>query len=206
MTNEVETVNAFAAAAADRLAYETAKATMCNANMKKLQTTVKRFSHDSIVALLIAANVDANCVNESTNSNSRTDIYEVEKITNAVSAAANADILNVYTRLMFLTAVKCHAANVDILADDLRNCTSAHLKADKSRKAYIVQNDRFITDGTVNSQFRSSLAALLSLNVLRETSISKKARTFAVNVENNIAKLFAEKFKVTLAVAETATE
>lgn len=181
MTKKIEMNNTFATALNTR--YETCiKLDKLSEKNRKSLTTFRDECNNSdvIAAFLTSAALDTRCFEN--------DVYEIDKVRNLTLLLTDKIALrdfNEMTRLVFMTAYNFEKAELAFTRQDAFNSCSAHIKiADKQRKALTVQHRENKSDSTCTAQHRSSLNALLDLNVIR--SINKSE--FRVNLNAEITK------------------
>lgn len=186
-------LSVYAISVEKRIAFEMSRteSQKAESNYKKFDASARVCNNEACATLMLASNVNVDFANRSLVANSRVNVYTVEKVTNAVSYAANAALLNQYTFHILKTAIALHAANLKLTRDDAKN-VSTNLRVKliaKERKQYMNILPKAIADSTVNSQYASSLDALCTLNVLTES----QNNSFTLNTENAIAKILIEK-------------
>jgi len=180
MTNAI---NVYAASINERHAFEATR-TMSESNLKKLQKAARTVSTDAANAMLVAANVDADFANASVIENKRVDVYALEKLSNFVFCAQfysnNMNDMNYY---ILRTLINCDDAQVMMTLKDAQDACSAHRK---TTNQLVVQNVEHKTDSTVTAQHRSTIAALVMLNILEKTYNEKREVCFKLNNDNAI--------------------
>lgn len=161
-------MNAFANSLNARHAFEATR-TMSDANLKKLQKAARIASTDASNELLAACSVSEDFANASVIENKRVDVYAVEKMMNFVFCAQfMSNNMNEVNRVIFNKLRAYHDVNAEFTKDD----------------AITALNYKAMSHSTITAQHRSTLAALLMLNVISKYTNEAMQTCYRVNADN----------------------
>jgi len=161
-------------------------------NLKKLQHMLQALSNETLANLLKSSNVDANVFSKS--------IYASEKVIKFAQQAIafNANSLNEMTYAIFKSAVAFHNNELEFTKQDACAAISSVVKVDDKRKDAILAKTRrnlHFTTETIAAQSQTSLSALKSLNILKDSVERRNA--YVLNI-NDLTKKLCENLKVEL--------
>lgn len=181
-----------------RKTYE-ANANADNLNIQKtLSGIAQDFSHEAVVSVMHAANVDANFINRQERKNKRFNVYSAQKVSNIALSAASAATLNAYTRMIFLTALKLTKASLSMTHKDAQASLCVDLRCDAHKDAFVVRYAKTIAANTADTQSSSSINALQMFDVLKETRDERNEVAYTLNLQAATTKRLAKALSVAL--------
>lgn len=175
MTSLLDAMNA-------RFDYETAKNADSH-NMQKTLADLKRaMSVVSVAQMMQAANVDAAFINRAERSNARYNVYAAEKVVNIARTLANVATLNHYTRAILLSMSALEANQLTLTQKDaVAACSVAVKLSDVKRDKLLVKYQKHASANTASTQASSSLNALKTFNMIRESRDDANNAVFVLN-------------------------
>jgi len=175
---------------ATRRDYEIAKNADCESMLSNLTAFDKRLSHDPVIALLFASNVNANILNRQERNSARFNVYSFAKILVDTSAST----MNHYSKAILRAAIALAKNDLTLThADAVFACTLDAKHKDNSRAKIIkhAQYAKHVALNTASTQSSSSINSLQALNVLVESR--NAANHVCYNIaDNDFAKALCE--------------
>lgn len=185
--NVNEFKSALAAEIDARASFEASK----NADNDSMQATLKNMrklsDHDVIAEIMLASNVDASFINRAERSNARYNVYAAEKVVNVARSLAKAAQINHYTRAVFAAALALESAEMMLTHADAVAACSASVKHKDSKREKLIKDARYsqhVAANTAATQSSSSINALQTFNLLKETRDASNNAAYALNRES----------------------
>lgn len=169
-----------------RRAYEMSKSADCESMLSNLKAFDKRLSNDAVIALLAAANVNADTLNRQERTSARFNVYSFAKVLSDVSAHT----INHYSRAILASAVALRSAELVLThADAVAACSLDVTHKDKSRAKIIAKSryQKHVAANTASTQASSSINSLAALNVLIESRDAANHVCYSI-ADNDFAK------------------
>lgn len=174
-----------------RSAYEARKNAENDSIQSKLKAMRKALDHKRIAEIMLASNCDASRINRQERDNARYNVYAYEKDINIARTLASVASLNHYTLHILKTAKALHDAGMTLTHDDaFCACMRGSKASDTKKNKLISRYDRIeVSKGTASTQSSSSINALQSFDVLRETRNEQGVTCYVLNVEGDATKV-----------------
>lgn len=157
-----------------------------------LATTVKQLNDDAIASALLAANVDASHY-ETTQLNA----IKKENFILTYLHTRNA-VLRDYIAEIFASIYALHTIDTDAYfsKDDAKHALTKSYAASESEKLFLVQATQHYDDSTISSQHKTTLDALVNLNMITYHSNAKHKHAYRLNSDSELAQAFAVKLDI----------
>lgn len=182
MTDNTSYMTALLDAINARFDYETAKNADSHSMQKTLADLKKAMSVARIAEVMQAANVDAAFINRAERSNARFNVYAAEKVVNIARTLANVATLNHYTRAIILSMSALEANQLTLTQKDaVAACSVAVKLTDAKRDKMLVKYQKHASANTASTQASSSLNALKTFNMIRESRDDANNAVFVLN-------------------------
>lgn len=155
---------------------------------KNLLDARKKCIASDAVKLMLASSFNLNTIDGA--NGAEHNVYALKhKLHNVVETLNSRDVLNHYTRALFLTARKLNSNGMTLSRHDADCVSDAAFKIKKTdaRAAHYVLNTEQNKHSTNSTQCSSSLVLLCALNVLTRNGNGKNA-TFTFNSEAHATK------------------
>lgn len=204
MQNIQDYITALNAALDARASYEKAK----NAENDSIQSCItslrKSVTHSDVATALMNNAVNAEFINRSERTNNRYNVYAAQKVDNAARAAISVEALNHYSLAILRVAVALEAKELMLSHKDAVAACSASVKHSEAKREAIIKSLRYakhVAANTASTQSSSSINALQTCNVLRETRNANNEIVYSVNRESDMTKALCARYEIALADA-----
>lgn len=180
-------MNEYQQSIVERAEFERDKNSANDSIQSTLDALCKSVSHDAIYSLLVASNVDVDFINRNERVNAKYNVYAAEKVANVAHALAKTRALNHYTLAILRTCDALERSELVLTHKDAALACSASIKHNDSKREKILAKARYAKHTAANTaatQSSSSINALQTFNVLRESRDAANVVTYSLNRDN----------------------